>query len=184
MSCSAIVLCGGRGSRAGGRDKGLLSREGRTLVECVLARIAPQVDDVVISANRNRKRYETFGFKVTGDRVPGYQGPLAGLDAALPFCAHDHILFVACDMPALPNDLAERMLPPLEKHDLCYAWDGQREQYLVGAMHRRLASSLSRFIASGERAVRAWYAELDTATVDYSDRPEAFANINRPLNPE
>ena len=179
MPCSAIILCGGRGARVGGVDKGLLQYRGSTLVERVLDRIAPQADEIIISANRNREQYESLGHQVVGDKLDDYQGPLAGLQAALPGCKHESVLVVACDMPQLPADLSQRLLPPLEACQLTYAWDGEREQYLVAALHRSLMASLEAYLASGGRSVHGWYSSLDCRSVDFSHSPEAFHNINQ-----
>jgi molybdopterin-guanine dinucleotide biosynthesis protein A len=179
MPCSVIILSGGRGTRAGGVNKGLLPYRGSTLVELVLQRIAPQADEILISANRNREQYDRLGHRVVGDKLSDFQGPLAGLQAALPQCNNDRVLVVACDMPQLPFDLAERLLPPLEECQLSYAWDGERDQYLVAALHRNLTASLEAYLASGERSVRGWYSTLDCRRVDFSDTPAAFRNINQ-----
>ncbi|MCX8006157.1 MAG: NTP transferase domain-containing protein, partial [Burkholderiaceae bacterium] len=50
---TGLILAGGRGARLGGRDKGWVDYRGRPLIVQVLARFAPQVEAVVISANRN-----------------------------------------------------------------------------------------------------------------------------------
>jgi intracellular sulfur oxidation DsrE/DsrF family protein len=54
---AAVVLAGGEGRRMGGADKGLLAYQGYPLIEWVLTAVTPQVDEVVISANRNLDRY-------------------------------------------------------------------------------------------------------------------------------
>jgi molybdopterin-guanine dinucleotide biosynthesis protein A len=185
MNCSAIVLCGGLGRRVGGVDKGRLPWGGSTLVENVLARIAPQVDDIVISANRSRDWYEGLGYPVIADRRPGFQGPLAGLEAALPVCRHALTLVVCCDTPDLPDDLLERLVGPLEDPsvDVCFASDGERDHYLVAVLRTSLRASLTRYLDGDRRSVRGWYAELHCATADFSAQPSALRNINRPGNP-
>ena len=50
---TGLILAGGRGQRLGGVDKGLQPWRGRPLVDHALARLAPQVSEVMISANRN-----------------------------------------------------------------------------------------------------------------------------------
>ncbi len=180
MPCSAIILSGGRGSRAGGEDKGLLDHHGTPLVEQVLERLAPQVDDIIISANRNLERYGTRGHTVVSDQLQGFQGPLAGILACLPHCRHPLTLVVPCDVPGLPLDLAARLLPMLEDQEACYAWDGARDQYLCAGLHCTLTNSLRAYLASGQRSVHRWYAGLRCRRVDFSDRPDAFANINSP----
>lgn len=178
MACSAIVLCGGRGSRVNGADKGLLEFDGRPLVASVLSRIEPQVDDIVISANRNLARYRALGHRVVADTMPDFAGPLAGILSALPACHHERVLVTACDTPFLPDDLATRLLPPLESCDLAYAWDGEREQYLSAALHRSLAESLAGYLADGQRSVHGWYGTLNYRRVDFSDEQRTFQNIN------
>lgn len=59
---SGVILAGGRATRMGGEDKGLVSIGGIALYQYVLARLRPQVASVAISANRNQARYQTSGF--------------------------------------------------------------------------------------------------------------------------
>lgn len=50
---TGLLLAGGRGTRMGGVDKGLQPLRGEPLALHVLRRLAPQVDALVISANRH-----------------------------------------------------------------------------------------------------------------------------------
>ena len=68
---SGIVLAGGLGRRMGGVDKGLQLLHGRPLIAHVLARLAPQVDEIVINANQNQERYAAFGHRVVPDEIGG-----------------------------------------------------------------------------------------------------------------
>ncbi len=178
MPCSGIVLCGGRGSRVGGADKGLLEYGEQTLVQQVLSRVAPQVDDIVISANRNLARYAGLGHPIIEDGLVDYQGPLAGVSACLPHCRHERVLVVPCDMPELPANLAQGLLAQLDGKDICYAWDGRRDQYLVAAWHRALAPDLASYLERGGRSVHGWYAGLNVARIDFSGSAGSFANLN------
>ena len=45
---TGLVLAGGEGRRAGGRDKGLIEWRGKPMVGHVLASLSPQVDEVII----------------------------------------------------------------------------------------------------------------------------------------
>jgi molybdopterin-guanine dinucleotide biosynthesis protein A len=182
MVCSGILLCGGRGRRAGGVDKGRLPYAGHTLAEQVLCRISPQVDDVVVSANRNLDWYGTLGHPVVRDCRADFQGPLAGLEAALPLCSHEAVLVVCCDMPELPRDLVTRLVEPLKDSgvDLCFAHDGERDHYLVALLRRSLLEHLGNYLDSGGRSVRGWYRQLRCRTVDFNEERAAFLNINIP----
>ena len=61
-SVSALLLAGGQASRMGGHDKGLLDCAGQPLIAHVLARIAPYVATILISANRHLDRYRAYGY--------------------------------------------------------------------------------------------------------------------------
>ena len=84
---TGLILAGGRGSRMGGVDKGLQAHLGMPLAMHALLRLAPQVGQVMINANRNLSAYESMGAPVWPDALPDYPGPLAGFLAGLEHCA-------------------------------------------------------------------------------------------------
>ena len=106
---TGVVLAGGRGRRMGGVDKGLMPLAGRPAVAHVLDRLAPQVDRLLINANRNRAAYAAYGHPVIADRTGDFAGPLAGMAAALAVAETELVLTVPCDTPWLPADLAARL---------------------------------------------------------------------------
>src|SRR5450755_2434600 len=85
---TGIVLAGGQGRRMGGVDKGLQLLHGKRMVASVLARLAPQVSEIVINANQNIETYAGFGYRVVPDAISGFAGPLAGLHAGLGAASH------------------------------------------------------------------------------------------------
>src|SRR5260370_28186920 len=110
---SGIVLAGGRGSRMGSVDKGLQLLHGKPMVQWVIGRFAPQVNEIILNANQNVARYEAFGHRVVSDEVSGFAGPLAGLHAGLKAAMHPLGPPAPCDSPFLPGELAKRLQPPL-----------------------------------------------------------------------
>ncbi|MBW8365700.1 MAG: molybdenum cofactor guanylyltransferase [Rhizobium sp.] len=177
---TAVILAGGQGRRMGGADKGLVDYQGRPLVEWVLAVLAPQVGETVISANRNLERYAAYGRRVLPDTLPDYPGPLAGVLAALQAVTTDWLLVVPCDTPHLPADLAFRLLgaAQLEGVPLAVAEDDARIHHSCFLVHTDQREHLADYLARGERAVRHWQAELSSTTVRFD--AAAFANLNRP----
>lgn len=180
VSITGVVLAGGRGRRMGGADKGLQEYRGRPLVAWVLERLAPQVDELLLSANRNQERYAAYGYRVVPDRLPGFAGPLAALDAALAAAAHPLLAIVPCDSPFLPVDLVARLYAALAAGgaDLAVARTIARPQPLFCLCRRQVLPSLSAFLAAGGRRVEQWQATLPTVEVTFDDQPEAFVNIN------
>ena len=66
-----VILAGGRSSRMGGGDKCLLPLGGRPVLASVLARLKPQVSDIIINANGEASRFARFGLPVIADTVGG-----------------------------------------------------------------------------------------------------------------
>jgi molybdopterin-guanine dinucleotide biosynthesis protein A len=177
---AAAILAGGRGSRMGGADKGLINYQGRPLIEWVLAAITPQVEEVVISANRNLDVYGGYGHRVLPDTLPDYPGPLAGVLVALQTLAADWLVVVACDTPHLPADLAVRLLQAARRENvpLAVAADEVRTHHTCFIVRADQQGSLAGFLARGERAVRRWQAGLPSTIVQFD--ASCFANFNQP----
>ncbi|GLU32358.1 molybdenum cofactor guanylyltransferase MobA [Trinickia caryophylli] len=185
---TGLLLAGGQGTRMGGRDKGLQPLHGQPLALHVARRLAPQVDTILISANRNLEAYEAlgapFGARVVSDALPDFPGPLAGILAGLRAAQTDLVLAVPCDAPNLPPDLATSLLQPLEAARAEIATvttrsaSGEVTLHPVFALLRRsLADDLDRYLAAGERKVRAWYARHRHIEVPFADE-HAFYNAN------
>jgi molybdenum cofactor guanylyltransferase len=179
---TAIVLAGGRASRMGGTDKGLVELAGRPMIAHVLARLAPQVTHVVINANRNLERYAAFGWPVIPDEETGFLGPLAGLAAGLGAARTPLVLTAPCDCPLLAPDLAARLYSALESEgaEIAVPFDGERLQPVFAMVRREVAPSLAAYLGGGDRKIDRWFAQHRLARVDFSDRPENFVNVNDP----
>lgn len=175
---TAILLAGGEGRRMGGRDKGLIPYLGRPLVESVLERLLPQVGGVVISANRNRERYAAYGWPVVGDETPGFQGPLAGVVAALGRVDTPYALLAPCDVPALPADLAERLAAAIGEGAVALPDDGEHRQYAFALLRGDLRPRLRACLEEGRRGLGRCFGALGAVSVAFGDRAEAFHNLN------
>lgn len=185
MSISAVILAGGEARRMGGMDKGLIPFHGKPLIEHVIGRIAPQVDELLISANRNQAQYEQTGYPVISDQQDEFLGPLAGIARAMTCCNHPLLLVVPCDSPFLPFDLATRMLHTLQQQgvDICLAHDGERLQPLIALLHVHLLPSLRQVLTDKHLKVERWMTEHSHAIEKFDD-PAAFRNINTPADLE
>ena len=179
---TGVILAGGQGRRMGGADKGLQELGGRPMAAHVLERLAPQVDAVLISANRNLERYAELGCPVLPDTLDGYAGPLAGLQAALAQATTPLLVTAPCDSPFLPADLVARLHDGLvaQQAELAVACAAGRTHRAFCLLRRELLPGLDAFLAAGERRVGLWHASLKVAEVDFSDEAAAFGNINTP----
>jgi molybdopterin-guanine dinucleotide biosynthesis protein A len=179
---TGLILAGGAGRRVGGVDKGLLPWRDTFLAAQVAQCLRPQVSDLLLSCNRNRTGYAGLADITVTDTRENYQGPLAGIEAAIPHTKGGILIVAPCDTPLLPPDLVERLVSALRAGDgrtqVSYARDGQRDHYLCAAIRTGILPGLPRFLDSGQRAVRHWYAQQRCCAVDFSDRAGCFENYN------
>ncbi len=166
----------------GGGDKGLVELCGKPLVEYALTALSPQVDTVIINANRNRERYAAYGHPVIADSRQGFQGPLAGMLSCLKAAETELLVTVPCDSPLLPEDLVSRLFRQLraQQADLSVAHNGARMQPVFALMSTSLASSVQAFLGRGERKIDRWFEQHKLAVTDFSDKPDCFRNVNAP----
>lgn len=178
---TGVILAGGRARRMGGIDKGLVEVAGRPLIAHVIDAIEPQVDRLMINANRNLESYQAFGYPVIADQLDDFQGPLAGMASALDAATSDLVLCVPCDSPLLPHDLAARLLDArtAADADIAVAFC-DRLQPVFALLRRVLLPDLRTALVAGERKIDRWYDRHNMVTVDFSDRPQGFLNINTP----
>ena len=177
---TGVVLAGGQGSRMGGIDKGLAPFRGKPLVAHVIERLRPQVDTVLINANRNPEAYAALGHPVMSDEIDGFAGPLAGFERGLAHATTELVVTVPCDSPFLPMDLVARLRSALDANraDLAFARTGDQPHPVFCLMRRSVHESLRAFLAAGERKIDRWTARLPMVEVAFDDQPQAFANIN------
>ena len=179
---TAVILAGGMARRMGGQDKGLIELNGRPMIEHIIEALKPQVDSIVISANRNLEQYRQYGYPVVEDIMGDYFGPLVGMASGLQACSSDRILIVPCDSPFVPPVLADKLNAALLEQgaDLSVANDSERMQPVFAMLSRHLLPSLLAYLDKGGRKIDTWYAEHKMALADFSDWPDAFININTP----
>ena len=177
---TGLILAGGRGSRMGSIDKGLQMFRGKPMVAHVLERLAPQVDEVLINANRSLDEYAAFGHRVFADAIDGFAGPLAGLHIGMTHASHPLIATVPCDSPFLPPDLIERLSTAMarEDADLAVAKTFDQPHPVFCLTRSSLAPHLQAFLESGQRKIDKWYATLKVVEVPFDDEEAAFSNIN------
>jgi molybdopterin-guanine dinucleotide biosynthesis protein A len=166
----------------GGVDKGLKLLSGKPMVQWVIERLEPQVDELLINANQNLETYEHLGYRVIPDEIGGFAGPLAGLQRGLAEARHPLVATAPCDSPFLPQDLIARLHRALvhENADIAVAKTGDQPHPVFCLCGKEVLDSLNAFLAGGGRKIDAWYAKLRVIEVPFDDQAEAFSNINTP----
>jgi len=184
LPVTGVILAGGRATRMGGQDKGLIELAGQPLISYVIARLKAQVQALLISANRHQHLYAQLGqCPVLADTMGHYEGPLAGMLTTLVHAQTDYVVFVPCDCPLFSSQLVMRLYHALRdaQADISVAHDGYRLHPVIALLKRSLHSDLRQFLQqTSERKLRLWYQRHHFIEVDYSDMPDRLVNINTP----
>ncbi|HFZ8996677.1 TPA: molybdenum cofactor guanylyltransferase MobA [Citrobacter freundii] len=175
---TGVVLAGGKASRMGGQDKGLMPLNGKPLWQHVAGRLHPQVSTVAISANRNLETYRAGGLPVVTDTLPDFPGPLAGILSVMRQLPGEWFLFCPCDTPFIPANLVERLKAQRHQAPVVWAHDGERDHPAVALVHRSLIAQIEAYLSRGDRRVMVFMREAGGHSVDFSDMKAAFRNIN------
>ena len=188
-----LVLAGGQSRRMGGGDKGLLQIGGRSMLERVVARLAPQTGRIVLNANGDPVRFARLGLPVAADTIEGFPGPLAGILAGLQWAAANapgatHVASVSADAPFLPADLVARLADATAGRPtaIALARSGGELHPVIGLWPVALAEDLEQALRAGVRKVLRWTDKHGTVPVDFpfiemaGERIDPFFNANTP----
>ena len=180
---TGVVLAGGQASRMHYQDKGLLLFKQRPLVAYALAALAPLSAELLISANRHITEYAALGVPVIGDATPNFDGPLAGILAAMQIARQPILLVAPCDSPLVETRHLQQLLTGLRaEYDVCVAATGERLHPVFMAVRVDLQADLQAFLAAGERKMQYWLRQQRWSTVDFSTDEQLFKNINNPAD--
>jgi molybdopterin-guanine dinucleotide biosynthesis protein A len=182
-----VLLAGGLARRMGGGDKPMRTIGGRTIMERVIARLAPQCDQLILNANGDPRRFAAFSLPVIADEIEGFAGPLAGVLTALDWSATHRpdiawVLSTATDCPFLPRDLVKRLHQAriAEDAQIAVAASGGHLHHVVALWNVSLRDQLRHaLVAEDIRKVGYWMARYKPATVTWPDTPvDPFFNAN------
>ncbi|KPN63942.1 molybdenum cofactor guanylyltransferase [Aliiroseovarius crassostreae] len=196
MKLYGVILAGGLATRMGGSedtqlDKGRLVLGGKTLLDHVITRLAPQVDAMALNANGDASRFADTELQVLPDSIDGFAGPLAGVLAGMDWAADQgatHILTAAADTPFFPTDLANRLIAAATSEDAPIALAatnapkrGPMRQPTFGLWPVTLRDDLRTALERGLRKVVLWTDEHGAALAPYDPTPfDPFFNVNTP----
>ncbi len=184
-----LILAGGLARRMGGGDKASIEVGGRTILDRVLERLAPQCAQIIINANGDASRFSFTGLPVVADDVPGFAGPLAGILAGLDWAAANapdtlYVASVPGDCPFLPRDFIERLdaARKAEGKPIAYAKSGDWRHPVAGLWPVALREDLRHALTREEiRGIEIWGARHGVALAEWPDVPaDPFFNVNTP----
>ena len=188
---AGIILAGGQSRRMGGGDKSLLALGSGRLLDHVIARFAPQVGPLALSANGDPLRFKGISLPVLADTVKGFAGPLAGILAGLEWVAENtncQVLTTAAgDTPFLPEDLVERLVAAAAARpgSMAVACSDGKRHPTFALWPTGCRDALRHFLVDEDnRRVSAFIDRHGSVDVEFpmliSGRIDPFFNINMP----
>ena len=194
----AVVLAGGRSSRMGGQPKCLCSLGEERIIDSLLSRLTPQVDEILLNISpdstlaENIFRHPTHRpahISVVKDLYSPFSGPLAGIASSMQYLrvansAVNWLLSVASDTPFIPTDLYSRFLQATTLHNnhVYVAKHNHQQQYVFALWNISLLPQLDAILRSTKKyRMQDILRLLQAVTVDFSNSEEnAFFNVNTP----
>lgn len=113
---TGIILAGGKNARMG-VDKGLLTYNGKTFIECIIELLKPYCKEIIIVSNNDN--FNHLGYKIITDNYTNI-GPLAGLEAGLKSSKTERNLFLTCDSPTIKKEFIEQLITTTNESDILY----------------------------------------------------------------
>ena len=181
---TGLILAGGAGRRVARKDKGLITYQGLSLIEKQIQWLRPQVNTILISANRNIAEYTQFGYPVLTDNDETFKGPLQGVLKGLENCSTEFLFVQPVDVPDLPVKLIELLLNHIAGFgspvcaDCYYLKSDRREHYLSMLIHKKCSTKLKKFLDLDNRRVNAFHQEIGSVVLDLNLKESVFKNLN------
>jgi molybdenum cofactor guanylyltransferase len=189
MSCSALILAGGRGSRLGFREKALIDINGKPLVAFVIETLEKVVDEVIISV-RDEAQGELLktifpNLRYAYDMYEN-TGPLAGILSGLSICKDEYCFITACDMPFINEKVVNFLFSKCRDYDAAIPrqGDGFLEPLHAVYYSRSMMSETKKSLEKSETTILAPISRLHVNYVPFEEinklDPEltTFMNIN------
>jgi molybdopterin-guanine dinucleotide biosynthesis protein A len=178
-----FVMAGGRSDRMG-FDKALLPRGSGTLLDHAVARLRRACGDVRILCGPER-RYEGRGADVVVDAIPG-AGPLGGVYSGLRCLEDVPGLFLAVDLPDVPEELLAHLLTLAPGWDAVVPVHAAGEEPLCAVYAPACAEPIRRRLEAGQLKMTSFWSDLrvrrvgDTEIAAFGDPLRLFRNLNTP----
>ncbi len=180
---TGIILAGGLAKRFGGINKALIKLFDKPLIEHVINALRPQVDKILISANRNIVELSSFGYPVIEDNLKN-SGPLGGIESLIDHVTTDLIIVTTCDTIHIPKNFFTELEISRKKNnaDIAIAKTGMGIQRLNFSTTKETLAGVKDFLKTGNLTVAQWQNEINACEVHFNSTGKRLPlyNINTP----
>ncbi|MTI33485.1 molybdenum cofactor guanylyltransferase [Xanthovirga aplysinae] len=182
---TGIILAGGRSSRMG-KDKALLSLNGKLFMEYIIEAIESLTSNIIIIGQE--EEYEQFGYPVYSDLIPG-RGPLGGIYTGLYYSANSSNLILSCDIPCVTSDLLKYLFNKAYGYRVTVCSHQQKIEPLIGVYQKTCLPLLKDMLETNQLRLRDALKKLDAHYLHIGEhlsfyKKDLFKNINTPQEHE
>ncbi len=175
------ILAGGKGSRLGGTQKGLIELGGETLVARLVRLASPLFSELMLVANEP-SLYAFLGVPVYPDDKPG-RGPLEGIATALRHSRSERILVMACDMPLITQNAMQTLAEWKFGAQAVTPRSVKGLEPLFALYARSALPVIEAYLSAGGRKICSVFDELDVEfpPMEFFDS-QTYYNINEAIH--
>ncbi|NMH88747.1 molybdenum cofactor guanylyltransferase [Flavivirga algicola] len=148
---TGIILAGGKSSRMG-MDKGFLTLNDKSFVQCSIDAIKPLVSEIIIVSDHSD--YDALGYKRVADTIKD-AGPVAGICSGLEASNTNYNLVLSCDIPLIKTEVLEKLI--INAHDdfdIVQIESHGKTMPLIALYKQQCCSLFSNLLKKGERRLR------------------------------
>lgn len=181
---AGYLLAGGESRRMGGEKKLFLEYEGETFFRRLL-KVMEELPLSSISLSVEEESgglsvYQGLGVPLVADTYPK-TGPLGAVCTGLEQCREEALLVMACDMPFVDRDVAERLLEEYKRNPGIVVTESEGKIFPFPGIYPKSAMSVLRgHLAEGKRKMTQAIAAAGYRKVKVENGRERLANINTP----
>lgn len=147
---TAVVLAGGE-SRRFGSDKTEAKLFGKPLLHIVIDRLKNSGFEVVLSGTP--EKFSSLGCSIVEDLLP-FEGPLQAVYSAFLKRTEKRILFVACDMPLLKEEVINNLWNHDPEADIVLLQSPGKRKMFPGIYSNRMIPVAKNALSGGRRDIK------------------------------
>jgi molybdopterin-guanine dinucleotide biosynthesis protein A len=181
---TSIILAGGKSLRLG-QSKALQVIEGKSLIQCVVDRLAILSTEIIIATAHGEAIpcSSAVRIKTVADIYPG-KGPLGGIYSGLTASSSSQAIVVGCDTPFLSVDLLKYMTQICSTFDVVVPRIKDKIEPLCAVYSKNCLAPIQEILEQDERRIRKLFSMVKVKYVEEDEinsfDPEhlSFFNIN------
>lgn len=174
---TAVILAGGKNSRMGGLDKGMLPVKNIPMIQHITKQLDSYFGEIIIGGRA--ESYGFLGYRVIPDISEG-MGPLMGIYSCLLASSSDLNFITACDIPDTRIGLVRKMLALSAESDIVVPI-GEDNNYepLYGIYRKSVITVAGELLKENRLRISDLFSGVKTKYVPFDGRGWYY-NINTP----